>query len=244
MRYFLVVLYIFYCGCVSIHNRPYESELAGVYHRVKKGDSLSFIAHKYNANPQEIMEVNGLESEHYLRTGQEIFIPSPDPIGIKITQYNKKQSLQNTVHANDKSLAQQGSRHKKTQQKIFQFPVPGGSIVHQFSSSKQKPYDGLGISAPRGTPVVAALEGKVIFVGNENTRYGLLVIIEHEQPFISVYAHLDKALVKSGQKIKQRQKIGSVGVSGGVATPRLHFQIRVSERPQDPKRFINPLSFK
>lgn len=232
-----LLFFIFIANCVSIQDKPNESEVAGTYHRVKKGDSLSLIAKRYRSTPDEIRDVNGLENGP-LRIGQEIFIPDPDPIGTTITKHKSPTQL---AKNSKKKFHTKENKQKKTvlsAQKIFDFPVPGGTVFHQFSSAKKKPYDGLGIEAPRGTPVLASLGGKVIFVGDDGTRYGLLVIIEHQEPYISVYTHLEKALVKSGQRVEQRQQIGTVGNSGGVATPRLHFQIRVSERPKDPKLYL------
>lgn len=231
----LISLLFFICiaNCVSIQDKPNESEVAGTYHRVKKGDSLGLIAKKYRINPDEIKDVNGLENGP-LQIGQEIFIPDPDPIGTKIAKHQSPRRAKKSK----KEAHKNSSKKTASTKKIFEFPVPGGTVFHQFSSAKKNPYDGLGIQAPRGTAVRASLDGKVIFVGDDGTRYGLLVIIEHQEPFISVYAHLDKALVQSGQRVEQGQQIGTVGSSGGTATPRLHFQIRVSERPKDPKLYL------
>ncbi len=232
-------------SCISIDEKPAESELAGKYHRVKKGDTLGLIAQKYRSSAEEIMDVNGIDHAKSLRVGQELFIPDPDPIGTRIAKYASTRAPKTVAQPkgkrNQKSphvVASKPKANSSVSAKIFDFPVPGGTIFRNFSQNKQKPYDGIAIRAPRGAPVLASLDGKVIFVGDDGTRFGLLVIIEHQEPYISVYTHLDKALVKAGQKVSKREQIGTLGTSGGVATPRLHFQIRVSERPKDPQLFI------
>lgn len=228
----LIIVFIFslsIISCITPHERLSDGDIAGRYHRVKKGESLSQIAKKYRSHSSEIMEVNGIEREKSLRVGQELFIPDPDPIGTRIKKHRGNSPLKVAKKTVPKNV-----------QKIFDFPVAKGRIFHRFSSSKQNPYDGLGIKAPRGAPIMAALDGKVIFVGDDGTRYGLLVIIEHRDTYISVYAHLDKAVVKPGQDVKKRDVIGNVGISGGISTPHLHFQIRVNERPHNPEDYLTP----
>jgi murein DD-endopeptidase MepM/ murein hydrolase activator NlpD len=250
MRFlFILCLIVSFINCISIDEKPAESELAGKYHRVKKGDTLSLLAQKYRSSAEEIMDVNGVDSEKSLRVGQELFIPDPDPIGTRIIKHASKKVVKAAAPQAKKMGGKTprqalATKPKKTiisaDQKIFDFPVPGGNIFKTFSANKQKPYDGIAIRAKRGSPVIASLDGKVIFVGDDGTRFGLLVIIEHKDPYISVYTHLDKALVKAGTIVNKRHPIGTVGISGGVATPRLHFQIRVSERPKDPQLFLRP----
>ncbi len=118
--------------------------------------------------------------------------------------------------------------------------MPGGTIIHEFTLNKKSPYDGLGIKATKGARINASLDGRVLFVGDDGTKFGLIVILEHVDPYITVYAHLDRATVVAGQKIKRGDVLGYVGQSGGASVPHLHFQIRVAERPKDPKLYLKP----
>jgi murein DD-endopeptidase MepM/ murein hydrolase activator NlpD len=232
IQMFFLNFYIF--GCKSIGDGPRDSDLAGKYYKVKPGDTLSEISKNYHISVQEIMEVNGIENERALPIDQTLFLPDTDSISKKIATIKLKQIPKKIPI---KTSPKKVSTSKAS--KFFIFPVPNGVVIYHYSKQKNKPYDGIGIKAPMGAKVLSALDGRVLFVGDDNTKFGLLVIIEHEEPFITVYTHLDKALVKTGQTIKQGQVIGIVGQSGGVKIPHLHFQIRVNHRPHDPKLYLN-----
>jgi murein DD-endopeptidase MepM/ murein hydrolase activator NlpD len=121
---------------------------------------------------------------------------------------------------------------------MFDFPVPGGNIVHKFSRTKKNPYDGIGIRAKRGSRILAPKNGRVLFVGDDGTKFGLIIILEHQDPFLTVYAHLDQAFVKVGQQLQRGDTLGTVGSSGGIGFPHLHFQIRMGQKPQDPMLYL------
>lgn len=234
----LLVAMVLFFGCKSMPERPRDSDLAGKYYRVKPGDTMSVIARKYQVSVEEIMDINGIEHERALRVGQALFLPDPDPIGKTIARLKPKSTPA-------KKAKKPATPSKKSvvaaNKKIFDFPVPGGTIFQNYSKTKNSPYDGIGIKAPRGAKVVSSLEGRVLFVGDDGTKFGLLVIVEHKEPFITVYTHLDSAPVKAGQTLKRGELLGSVGQSGGVAIPHLHFQVRVDQRPQDPKQYLRAL---
>jgi murein DD-endopeptidase MepM/ murein hydrolase activator NlpD len=232
MRYLLgffvlLIIYSLTVACVSLRENA-GSDFAGENYQVKKGDSLDDIAKRYRMSPSEIMEINGLDNKRALRVGQVLYLPDPDPIGSQIKKHKAK------------IVAPIKNNGKKTSAKsqAFTFPVPSGKIFRAFSESKKQPYDGIGISAKRGASVLAAQKGKVIFAGDDGTKFGLLIIIAHAEPFISVYTHLEKSLVKKGDNVDQGQTIAAVGSSGGVKNPQLHFQIREAERVVDPIHFL------
>lgn len=229
----LLLLLLAQAGCKSVGETPRDSDLAGVYYRVKPKDTLGNIAKKHRLTVEEIMDINGIDDERALKVGQAIFLPDPDPIGKKIEKL-KPQVLTKKSITKGKEVVKPKSRHTR----IFDFPLPGGVIISRFSKSKDKPYDGIGIKAPLSSKVVCALDGQVLFVGDDGTRFGLLVIVEHAEPYITVYTQLDKAVVVAGQKLKKGQQLGTVGKSGGVVVPHLHFQIRVNKKPQDPEGYL------
>lgn len=239
MKFSLILFYvILFSACISVPEKPRDNELAGVYHRVKKGDSLSIIATRYRSSIDEIKEVNGIEHEKSLHVGRELFIPDPDPIGTRIKKFaSRKPTANKALHA-QKSRVGKEKAHNESKEKLFSFPVAMGQITRHFSADKKSPHDGITIRAARDTPVLASQKGKVIFVGDDGTRFGLLVLIEHQDPFITVYTHLERSSVKIGDYVQEKQPIGTVGSSGGLAHSALHFQIRVAERPQDPERYL------
>lgn len=219
----LLILWLSSCSLVNHEFNYYD--LPGHYYKIKTNDTLSMIAKKYRISVHEIIEVNGIDDAKNLRIGKLLFLPdSGNYIGHKIK----------TVTSNNpkKPIVSKPSNNK------FLFPVNGGKIIHKFSRTSSNPYDGIGIKAPLGSRVIAAQEGQVLFCGNDGTKFGLLIIIEHSNSFITVYTHLNKSLVKEGQIVKAGQSIGLVGKSGGISVAQLHFQIRKNRRPQDPIRYI------
>ena len=219
-------LFIFlFSSCETLRNSPHEHELPGRYYRVRSGDTLESISKKQRISQEEILETNGIDNPGFLRIGQELFLPAPDPIGTKVVNLTRNKSQKQELKTTPANFT-------------LLFPVPHGRIKRKFSRSKAKPYDGIAISAPRGSQVLAAQKGRVLFVGDDGTKFGLIIILEHENNIITVYTHLEKALVKAHQEIKQKEPIGLVGTSGGVSSPLLHFQVRVNQRPQNPLDFI------
>ena len=98
--------------------------------------------------------------------------------------------------------------------------------------------DGINIRAKRGSPVFAAESGVVAYAGNELRGFGNLLLIKHEGGWITAYAHNEKLLVKRGETLKRGQKIATVGSSGNVSTPQLHFELRLGRSAKNPSNFI------
>lgn len=120
----------------------------------------------------------------------------------------------------------------------FMTPVEG-RILSSYGPKKNGLHnDGINIKAGRGTPVRAAENGRVVYVGDDLEGYGNLVLIRHENQYMSAYAHLGKSLVKKGATVKRGQSIGTVGSSGQVDSPQLHFEIRKGTKALDPQRYL------
>lgn len=234
MIYALLLMTLF-TSCMSIKEKPRASELPGKAYRVLEGDTLSMIALKYNVDIDEIMEINGIDNARSLRAGRIIFVPDPDLIGQRIKNFSSSKAKIFTK--NDRELAKKETTPISSK-KIMEFPVKKGVIIREFSRNKKTPYDGIGIKADYGQEIMAAMDGKVIFVGDDKTKFGLIVIIEHKEPYITVYTHLDKAYVRALQNVKTGNILGTVGTSGGAEFAHLHFQVRVDQRPKNPRLFF------
>lgn len=116
----------------------------------------------------------------------------------------------------------------------FRWPVRG-SIVSGFGKRPDGTHnDGVNISVPLGADVVAADSGTVAYAGNELKGYGNLVLIRHDNGWVSAYAHTDQLLVKRGDAIKRGQVIAKAGKTGTVDEPQLHFELRQGSKPVDP----------
>jgi murein DD-endopeptidase MepM/ murein hydrolase activator NlpD len=122
----------------------------------------------------------------------------------------------------------------------FPWPVHGRVLANYGSSVGGGRNDGINIAAPKGTPVHAIDGGTVAYAGNEVKGYGNLVLIRHDNGWISAYAHLDGVTVKPGDKVAAGQSFAKVGDSGGVGEPQLHFELRRGKKPVDPREFLAP----
>jgi murein DD-endopeptidase MepM/ murein hydrolase activator NlpD len=98
--------------------------------------------------------------------------------------------------------------------------------------------DGVNIGAPKGSAVVSSAGGIVVYAGNEMKGFGNLILIRHEDGWVTAYAHLDRMLVGKDTIVAAGDQIGTVGTSGGVSAPQLHFELRHNSKPVDPKPAI------
>ena len=121
---------------------------------------------------------------------------------------------------------------------FYSWPVKG-KVIKNFESGK-KGQTGIKISAPMGTPVNAANNG-VVARAQQIQGYGKLVLVKHDNGFVSIYAHMDSIAVKRGDVVSAGQKLGTVGKSGNVREPQLHFEIREKQGkvPVDPTKFLD-----
>lgn len=117
----------------------------------------------------------------------------------------------------------------------WQWPT-NGNIIQGFSSSDGG-NKGIDIAGSRGQPVKAAAAGRVVYAGNALRGYGNLIIIKHNDDFLSAYAHNDKILVSDQQEVKAGQEIAKMG-STGTNNVKLHFEIRYKGKSVDPIRYL------
>jgi lipoprotein NlpD len=111
-----------------------------------------------------------------------------------------------------------------------------GPVIAGFDDARSK---GLAISGKAGDPVVAAADGRVVYAGSGLRGYGNLVIIKHNNTFLTAYAHNQTLLVKEDQVVKRGQKIAEMG-SSDAERVELHFEIRKQGKPVDPAKLLPP----
>ena len=121
----------------------------------------------------------------------------------------------------------------------FIAPVSGRIIEGFGQTGNGQRNDGINIAAAAGTPIHAAADGTVSYAGNELKGYGNLILIKHDDGYVTAYAHASELLVKRGDTIKRGQVIAKSGQTGEVASPQLHFEIRKGSTPVDPLQFLN-----
>ncbi|WMQ74286.1 MAG: Murein hydrolase activator NlpD [Sodalis sp.] len=111
-----------------------------------------------------------------------------------------------------------------------------GKIIDNFSAAEGG-NKGVDISGFRGQPILATANGRVVYAGNALRGYGNLIIIKHNDDYLSAYAHNDTMLVREQQEVRAGQKIATMG-STGTSTTRLHFEIRYKGKSINPLRYL------
>ncbi len=120
----------------------------------------------------------------------------------------------------------------------FSWPVRGKILSDFGTKPNGLVNDGINISAARGTPVGAAENGVVAYAGNEVKGMGNLVILQHADGWMTVYAHMDSMSVRRGARVNVGQKVGAVGSTGKVDRPQLHFEIRKGTKAYNPASYM------
>lgn len=116
----------------------------------------------------------------------------------------------------------------------FDWPVDAARMTRGFLPHKRRPHLGIDLAAPKGTPILAAQGGTVIYAGREFRGYGKMVLIESGSGWATLYAHFDKILVSEGQRIRKGEVVGAMGRTGRATGVHLHFEIRKDRGPIDP----------
>ena len=184
----------------------------GIVYSVKKGDSLSSIATANNIKLEILLDVNELTSET-LTAGQVLFLP-----GVGLDQ----KTLQSRM----------GELFILPISASFRWSSPYGWRADPFTGV-QSFHTGTDMACPEGTPILAAMSGKIAEVGNNRT-YGNYIIINHNNGYQTVYAHMSKTIAKKGQWVSQGTKIGLVGSTGYSTGPHLHFMVYKNGNRIDP----------
>jgi murein DD-endopeptidase MepM/ murein hydrolase activator NlpD len=120
----------------------------------------------------------------------------------------------------------------------MRWPVQGPILSNFGAKGPGLGNDGINIGAPKGSPVVASAPGTVVYAGDDMKGFGNLVLIRHKGDMVTAYAHLDRVLVKKDTVVGQGDMIGTVGKTGNVTSPQLHFEIRQDNKPVDPAQII------
>jgi len=152
----------------------------------------------------------------------------------KVDQSKSKEYVGSTGKQNVNKVVSKPTTNNK---KISKWLWPTkGRVIKNFSAGDQG-NKGIDIAGQRGQSVVSTAGGTVVYSGNALRGYGNLVIIKHNDNYLSAYAHNDRLLVHEGQSVKAGQKIATMG-SSGTSSVRLHFEIRYQGKSVNPKRYL------
>ena len=216
-------------------------------HIVRAGDSVYIISQRYAVSQYQLAQLNGLSPPFELEVGQRLQLPTS--LDFSVLDSGLSRGVSGTSIAQPETMPRKmtsvtGPRKRFVAPALgasggFTWPVEG-EIIAEFGPSQRGVHnDGVNIAAKQGTTVGAAARGRVAFVGSNIKSFGRLVLIKHDGGIITAYAHLGNIAVKEGDIVSVGQAIGSIGKSGRVETPQLHFEIRKSRQPVDPRSLIS-----
>ncbi|MBP5353090.1 MAG: peptidoglycan DD-metalloendopeptidase family protein [Alphaproteobacteria bacterium] len=219
------------------------------YHTVQRGESLYGISRQYNVDITTLSKINNLKTPYSLSVGQKLLLPasvsSAAPAATVSSAAKTASNTQKTSVASTSSVAAKqtysapaSSAPVKNRTGKFVWPVRGTIISGYGNLGSGRKNDGINIKAALGTAVVAADGGTVAYAGNELKGFGNLILIKHNDGWITAYAHNDKLLVRKGQKVTRGEKIATVGSTGSVTSPQLHFEVRQGKKAVNPRSYL------
>jgi murein DD-endopeptidase MepM/ murein hydrolase activator NlpD len=191
---------------------------AGLQHVVRPGETLAAIGRTYGIAWQTLAKVNQLADPHRIEVGQAIWIP---PSG-------------QDSHAHPPTLA---TPSRFTPNRLLQWPAQGG-LSSGFGMRGGRLHAGIDISGERGTPIVAAADGTVLFSGWGPSGYGHTVMLSHDHGLITLYAHNERNVVRQGARVQRGQIIAFMGDSGRASGTHLHFEVHQGGRLTDPLHWL------
>lgn len=213
------------------------------YYTVRPGDTLIRIGLDHGQNWRDVMRWNTIENPNLIEVGQvlrvspptvdanqEVAVAKPVQIGsVSTSTEDKKTPPPQTDVPAVNSVRNEGAEES------FQLSWPAqGTVSSNFDDSKNK---GLDISGKTGDAVLAAADGKVVYSGSGLRGYGNLIILKHNNTFLTAYAHNQTLLVREDQSVKRGQKIAEMGNSDSEQV-KLHFELRRLGKPVDPLKFL------
>lgn len=231
----------------------------GRYHRVNRGETGIAIALAYGVDWDSIVRANNLEPPFILRVGDRLLLPDNAPpqraeVPTPAERQDPRQMAAFDIDIDD--IISGGAPAEPARQPApsrpnmsppreptpfdgrFAWPVEG-ELVSGFGAKAGGLYnDGVNIAAPRGTPVHAAASGTVIYAGNGVEGWGNLILIKHDDRWVTAYAHNDAFYVERGDRVSRGDQIAEVGASGSVDSPQLHFELRHGRQPVDPRAHL------
>jgi lipoprotein NlpD len=239
----------------------------GEFYVVKRGDTLYSIALEHGVDYRELAQLNGLTDPTKISVGQQLRVKPPperaaqqerNPVvvgtakgagrpearpleapgaqgaGDAGTKTNPKAQRLPYSKENAAAIARDEPKEPKDPEAIaFIWPAKG-KVIAGFAEPRSK---GIDIEGKLGDPVVAAAAGRVTYIGNGIPGLGKLVVLKHDNGFITVYAHNKEIVVKEQQLVTRGQKIAELGATDSER-PKLHFQIRKGSAPVDPMRYL------
>jgi lipoprotein NlpD len=215
---------------------PAPVPVAEGFYVVKRGDTLYGIALEHGADYREVAQWNSLEDPGKLRVGQVLRVSAPAQSGVQVGSAPVGARVESRPLQEAKPEPKPVAREEpKLEAQPLQFLWPAkGKLLAGFAEPRRK---GIDIDGKIGDPVLAAAAGRVTYVGSGIPGLGKLVVIKHDQGYITVYAHNKDVLVKEQQSVARGQRIAELGDTD-AERPKLHFQIRKGSAAVDPLLYL------
>ena len=247
-HYPAVILVLFVAACSSTVKAPVSSPAGGsdgsvstrssgrpAYHTVVKGDTLYSIAWRYGMDFKDVAAWNSIKSPYVIYPRQKIRLNAPHRSRQTAGANSRdSQRTRDTLQKRTETTAPKKTQKITPDRNIYWgWPTAGKIVTLNLPTSE----NGLNISGNIGQEVKAAASGEVVYSGSGLLGYGKLIIIKHNETYLSAYAHNDRILIKEGMKVTIGQKIATMGI-GNNGKPLLHFEIRKNGKPVDPRKYL------
>ena len=224
---------------------PNTDKVTGDFYTVKAGDSLMSISRKSGVSYSNLIRINHLQKPYGIYTGQRIYLKSnsssesladrtPQKV-VPVAGGNTQTTASSTAVPASVAIAPTkvvSGKSRSVSGVSWMWPARG-TVIRNFSSTNK----GIDIAGSRGQNVNAAASGQVVYSGNALRGYGNLIIINHDNEYLSAYAHNDMLLVKEGQRVKKGQVIAKMG-STDASRVMLHFEIRYRGNSVNPRKYL------
>lgn len=207
----LVLICLLLVGCT-----PTIVEYSASVHVVQAGETLQTIAWRHGLDTRDLARWNGLDNPDLIFVGQRLSLTPSEPARAAVARSTPTQP---------RPLPPPPALPAPT----WRWPVQG-PLVGTYGSGGGK---GIGIGGEIGQEIRAAAPGRVVYAGNGLVGYGQLLIIKHNDTYLSAYGHNDRLIVAEGDTVERGQVIAAMGMGPG-RQPQLHFEIRRNGTPVDP----------
>lgn len=248
-----VVLGSLLIGCGSSPPAPVEDRYSGSMpssrmYQVQRGDTLYSIAFRYGLDFRRMAAANNIPAPYTIFPGQKLHLKeadirrsAPPPVRTVAAAPAKAPAPKVAAKPTPVAKSSPSSSKKKTSATAYSGSAVGGwrwptagPVIRGYSGSVHK---GIDIGGQRGDPVKAVATGKVVYAGTGIVGFGELLIVKHNELYLSAYGHNDRLLVSEGEVVQAGQKIAEKGSTGTDAV-KLHFEIRKEGKPVDPRRLL------
>jgi murein DD-endopeptidase MepM/ murein hydrolase activator NlpD len=208
---------------LSVGQKLIVPPVDGVWYTVAKGDTVESLAKKYKTTVEKIIGFAGneLEEPYTLTAGQQLMLVD-----------GRKQIV---VPVNRYPMTMVGTAPKGALTGSGRFAWPASGM---FSQGFWAGHSGIDIASRTGVPITAADAGYVRLAGRDTWGYGIQIVIDHGNGYMTRYAHLNSLNVKAGDSVKKGQVIGTMGSTGRSTGPHLHFEVLLNGVPRNPLGFL------